>query len=89
MLQYIKIIKRAILPITHYLLPIIYCLLLMITPPSVSAQNWKLYKKNDALDCRFFVSDNLHNVYIITSKSEILKYGEDGSFENPGNIPVT
>ena len=94
MLQFIKIIRRAILrkppspqrgrslsPTLHYLLPITYYLLLILFAPSVSAQNWKLYKKNDALDCRFFISDNLHNVYIITSKSEILKYGEDGSFE--------
>lgn len=71
MLQFIKTIR------------VLICLLFLcaFTPPSVSAQNWKLYKRNDALDCRFFVTDNLHNVYIITSKSEILKYGEDGSFE--------
>ena len=49
--------------------------------PSVFGQNWKLYKKNDALDCRFFVTDAMHNIYIITSKNEILKYNQDGSFE--------
>jgi hypothetical protein len=49
--------------------------------PSVSGQNWKLYKKNDALDCRYFVTDAMHNIYIITSKNEILKYNQDGSFE--------
>ncbi len=71
MLQFTKIIKIAFFILFFFAL----------TLPSVSAQNWKLYKKNGALDCRFFVTDNLHNVYIITAKSEILKYGEDGSFE--------
>ena len=54
---------------------------LILTTPSVFGQNWKLYKKNDALDCRFFTTDNLHNVYILTSKNEILKYNQDGSFD--------
>ncbi len=62
--------------ITYYLL-----LITLLIPPSVFGQNWKLYKKNDALDCRFFVTDAMHNIYIITSKNEILKYNQDGSFE--------
>lgn len=74
MLQYTRIIKLTVWTL-------VYSFLITLFTPSVSAQNWKLYKKNGALDCRFFVSDNLHNVYIITSKNEILKYGEDGSFE--------
>lgn len=55
--------------------------LFTLTTPSVSAQKWKLFKKNDALNCRSFATDNLHNIYIITPKNEILKYNEDGSFE--------
>jgi hypothetical protein len=63
---------------TYCLLLIAYCLL---ATPSVFGQNWKLYKKNAALDCQFFTTDNLHNIYITTSKNEILKYNEDGSFD--------
>lgn len=73
-----NIFLHSLFYITYYLLPITFC---FISTPSVFGQNWKLYKKNDALDCRFFVTDALHNVYIITSKNEILKYNADGSFE--------
>jgi hypothetical protein len=71
--KFTQIIKHSLL-IFHFSL-------FILLAPSVSAQSWKLYKKNDALDCRFFATDNLHNIYIITPKSEILKYNEDGSFE--------
>ncbi len=48
---------------------------------TLSAQNWKPFKKNAALDCRFFTTDRLQNIYIITAKNEILKYNQDGSFD--------
>jgi hypothetical protein len=82
MLKLLKIIKASMntrLKCSYCLLLIAYCLLQ--STPSVFAQNWKFFKKNDALDCRFFSTDALNNIYIITSKNEILKYGSDGSFE--------
>ncbi len=61
------------------ILPFAFCLLVT---PSVSAQNWKLFKKNDSLDCRFFLTDQLKNVYIITFKNELLKYDGEGYFDS-------
>ncbi|MBL7815504.1 MAG: hypothetical protein JNL70_10850 [Saprospiraceae bacterium] len=52
------------------------------TIPSVSAQEWKLFKKNDSLDCRYFLTDHLKNIYIITHKNELLKYDSDGYFDS-------
>lgn len=72
MLQFTQIIKSLTF----------FVIIFIAAPPSVSAQNWKLFKKNDALNCRSFATDNLHNIYILTPKNEILKYNEDGSFES-------
>ena len=54
----------------------------LLTLPSVSAQKWALYKKNDDLDCRYFLTDNLKNIYIITNKNELLKYDAEGYFDS-------
>ncbi len=51
-------------------------------PLSISAQNWTLFKKNDSLDCRSFSTDPLFNLYIITSKNEVLKYDPQGYFDS-------
>ena len=61
------------------LLPIAFCLL---ATPSVSAQKWTLYKKNDSLDCRYFLTDQLRDIYIITYKNELLKYDGEGYFDS-------
>ncbi len=49
---------------------------------SISAQQWKLFKKNDSLDCRYFLTDHLKNIYVITNKSEVLKYDSEGYFDS-------
>jgi hypothetical protein len=67
--------------ITILKFPLLIFSFLILSTPSVFGQNWKLYKKNAALDCQFFTTDNLHNIYITTAKNEILKYNEDGSFD--------
>jgi sugar lactone lactonase YvrE len=54
----------------------------LIHPLSISAQNWKLFKKNDSLDCRWFATDPLFNLYIATSKNEVLKYDPQGYFDS-------
>ncbi len=53
-----------------------------LSPLSISAQNWKLFKKNDSLDCRSFATDPLFNLYILTSKNEVLKYDPQGFFDS-------
>lgn len=53
-----------------------------LSPPSVSAQKWALFKKNDSLDCRFFLTDQMKNIYIITYKNELLKYDGEGYFDS-------
>lgn len=52
------------------------------TPLSISAQKWTLFKKNDSLDCRSFATDPLFNLYILTSKNEVLKYDPQGFFDS-------
>ncbi len=59
-----------------------FILSLTIGPLSISAQNWKLFKKNDSLDCRSFATDPVFNLYIITSKNEVLKYDPQGYFDS-------
>jgi hypothetical protein len=56
-----------------------FCLL---ATPSVFAQKWALFKKNDSLDCRFFLTDQTKNIYIITYKNELLKYDGEGYFDS-------
>jgi hypothetical protein len=74
------------LPLAFYKLPFATCFLPLafcfLATPSVSAQEWKLYKKNDSLDCRYFLTDNLKNVYIITYRNELLKYDGEGYFDS-------
>ncbi len=55
---------------------------LLFTLTSLSAQEWKLFKKNDSLDCRYFLTDHLKNIYVITNKSEVLKYDSEGYFDS-------
>ena len=61
------------------LLPIAFCFL---AAPSVSAQSWKLFKKNDSLNCRYFATDPLNNIYVVTPKNDLLKYDQQGFFES-------
>lgn len=56
-----------------------FCVLI---PPSVSAQKWTLFKKNDSLDCRYFLTDQMKNIYIITYRNELLKYDGEGYFDS-------
>lgn len=65
--------------LSFVLLSFIFCLL---SPPSVSAQKWALFKKNDDIDCRYFLTDNLKNIYIVTHKNEFLKYDREGYFDS-------
>jgi hypothetical protein len=59
-----------------------FLVFIVLGPLSMSAQNWKLFKKNDSLDCRSFATDPLFNLYIITSKNEVLKYDPQGFFDS-------
>ncbi len=45
------------------------------------AQTWRLFKKNDGIDCKYFTTDNLCDIYIITNKNEIIKFDDLGYFE--------
>jgi hypothetical protein len=58
------------------------CLLLFSVWNRALAQKWTLFKKNDSLDCRYFLTDNLRNIYVITNKSEVLKYDNEGYFDS-------
>jgi sugar lactone lactonase YvrE len=65
------------------LFPILFMLIFSVVGPlSISAQNWRLFKKNDSIDCRSFATDPLFNLYIMTSKNEVLKYDPQGFFES-------
>jgi hypothetical protein len=79
-------LKNCFLPRAFRPLRFAYCLLLLafcfLATPSVSAQKWKLFKKNDSLDCRYFLTDQLKNIYIVTYKNELLKYDGDGYFDS-------
>ncbi len=77
----IRLLLFAFRPLrfAYCLLPFAFCFL---ATPSVSAQQWKLFKKNDSLDCRYFLTDPLKNIYIITNKNEVLKYDGDGYFDS-------
>jgi hypothetical protein len=59
-----------------------FLIFIFLRPLSISAQNWTLFKKNDSLDCRSFATDPLFNLYIMTSKNEVLKYDPQGYFDS-------
>jgi hypothetical protein len=59
-----------------------FAVLHFLGPLSINAQNWHLFKKNDSLDCRSFSTDPLFNLYILTSKNEVLKYDPQGFFDS-------
>ena len=73
---------KSIQIIMNFRLNLLACVFLFLTLPSVSAQHWKLFKKNDSLDCRYFLTDHLKNIYIITNNSEVLKYDGEGYFDS-------
>jgi hypothetical protein len=60
---------------------VLFLALLLSTQP-IFSQNWTLFKKNDSIDCRFFTTDPLRNVYVITNKSEVIKYDNQGYFDS-------
>lgn len=66
----------------HPFLRLASLILFFLGPLSINAQNWKLFKKNDSLDCRTFATDPLFNLYILTSKNEVLKYDPQGFFDS-------
>ena len=68
--------------IMNFKLSLLFFIFYCFPPPSVSAQKWQLFKKNDSLDCRYFLTDQLKNIYIITNKSEVLKYDSEGYFDS-------
>ena len=70
---------RIIMNFKFSFLVLAFCL---ISLPTVSAQKWTLFKKNDSLDCRYFLTDHLKNIYIITNKNELLKYDGEGYFDS-------
>jgi len=47
----------------------------------LDAQTWRLFKKNDGIDCKYFTTDNLCDIYIVTNKNEIIKFDDLGYFE--------
>lgn len=47
---------------------------IIFAPPSVSAQQLSLKKTIDSLSVVNFTSDNLKNIYIITTQNEVIKY---------------
>ena len=73
---------KSIQIIMNFKLSLLALAFLLSITPSVSAQQWKLFKKNDSLDCRYFLTDHLKNIYIITNKSEVLKYDGEGYFDS-------
>jgi hypothetical protein len=76
----INIIMNSKRPFLYFIfLSFAFCLLV---PPSVSAQKWTLFKKNDDIDCRYFLTDHTRNIYIVTYKSELLKYDSEGYFDS-------
>ncbi len=75
-------ILKSIQIIMNFKLSFLAFVFLLLTLPSVSAQQWKLFKKNDSLDCRYFLTDHLKNIYVITNKSEVLKYDSEGYFDS-------
>ncbi len=75
-------ILKSIQIIMNFKLSFLAFAFLLLTTPSVSAQTWKLFKKNDSLDCRYFLTDHLKNIYVITNKSEVLKYDSEGYFDS-------
>ncbi len=75
-------ILKSIQIIMNFKLSFLALVFLLLTLPSVSAQQWKLFKKNDSLDCRYFLTDHLKNIYVITNKSEVLKYDSEGYFDS-------
>jgi hypothetical protein len=62
-------------------LAIIFSILFFVPNPTLTGQNWQLFKKNDSLGCRTFETDALMNVFVLTYKNEILKYDRLGFFE--------
>ena len=66
----------------NFKLNLLVFVFLLVSTPSVSAQQWKLFKKNDSLDCRYFLTDHLKNIYVVTNKSEVLKYDGEGYFDS-------
>ena len=75
-------ILKSIQIIMNFKLSFLALVFLLLTLPYVSAQQWKLFKKNDSLDCRYFLTDHLKNIYVITNKSEVLKYDSEGYFDS-------
>jgi hypothetical protein len=47
-----------------------------------AAQNWQLFKINENLNCQYFTTDPLNNIYVVTHKNEILRYDNTGFFES-------
>ena len=75
-------ILKSIQIIMNFKLNLLVFVFLLVSTPSVSAQQWKLFKKNDSLDCRYFLTDHLKNIYVVTNKSEVLKYDGEGYFDS-------
>lgn len=75
-------ILKSIQIIMNFRLSFLAFAFLLLSTPSVSAQKWQLFKKNDSLDCRYFLTDHLKNIYVITNKSEVLKYDSEGYFDS-------
>ena len=75
-------ILKSIKIIMNFKLSFLAFAFLLLSHPSVSAQKWQLFKKNDSLDCRYFLTDHLKNIYVITNKSEVLKYDSEGYFDS-------
>jgi hypothetical protein len=61
---------------------VIMVLFLGLTTPSVNAQTWTLYMRNDGVNCRTFKVDKAQNIYIITNDNRILKYDREGKFQD-------
>lgn len=52
-----------------------------VASAQLGAQTWRLFKKNDGIDCKYFTTDNLCGIYMVTNKNEIIKFDDLGYFE--------
>ena len=49
--------------------------------PIAQQKEWQIFKKNDNVNCRLFETDALGDIFVVTTRNEILKFDDTGYFE--------
>ena len=49
--------------------------------PMAHQKEWQIFKKNDNVNCRLFETDALGDIFVATTRNEILKFDDTGYFE--------